>query len=373
MPLDLDKIAQSIGKTGFKLEYEIGNILRKSGWQLISNRCYIDDLEGTVREIDLLAYKVSSVKDFSIYTAMIISCKKSEANAWALLSRPIEGKDPNYNWRPFKGWSNHPAINYYMSKVEWTTAYHEELSKECPALFAPPEIDVFAFQEMSKNNCTVQNDKNIFSSITSLMKAQSYEIGLLDDRQKNKKSVYQFNLVSVIDSEIIRIFFEDEFVKTSIVESEDYLCRYILNKKEEIARIKFVTANSFPKVLGDYSELHAKNREIFKNNYENFYSDAYKDWSKTQLLLADFNKSARSALLGAKIRHSQKFTKVSDMSISWYKNDKKLAVDIDDSDADIDLLVKFNADQRFKSEIAKALSDVFLYKGDFVFEIGIPF
>lgn len=373
MPLDLDKIAQSIGKTGFKLEYETGNLLRKNGWHLISNRCYIDDLEGTVREIDLLAYKVNNVKDFSLYTVLIISCKKSEANAWALLSRPIEEKDPNYNWRPFKGWSNHPAINYYMSKMTWSAAYHEKLSKECPALFAPPEIDVFAFQEISKTNFTNQNDKNIFASITSLMKAQSHEMGILEERQKNKKRVYQFNLISVIDSEIVRIFFDEESIAASIVDSEDYLCRYILNEKEEVARIKFVTAESFPKVLGEYSTLHKKNCEIVETHYNKFYADAYREWPKTQLLLADFNKIAKPALISARLRQRKGFTKISDMSISWYAKGKKLTVDIDANDVDIDMLEKFNADEEFKTEIAKVLADVFLYKGEFSFDIGIPF
>lgn len=78
MAIDLVKLAQSISKTGFKLEYEIGKTLRKNGWHLISNRCYIDDLEGTVREIDLLAYKVTNLKDLSLYTVIIISCKKTK-------------------------------------------------------------------------------------------------------------------------------------------------------------------------------------------------------------------------------------------------------------------------------------------------------
>lgn len=78
MALDLQKVTQAIGKIGFKLEFEIGNILRLNGWHLISNRCYIDDLEGTVREIDLLAYKVNIVEGISVYTVIIVSCKKAK-------------------------------------------------------------------------------------------------------------------------------------------------------------------------------------------------------------------------------------------------------------------------------------------------------
>lgn len=373
MAIDLKKLAQSISKTGFKLEYEIGKILRNNGWHLISNRCYIDDLEGTVREIDLLAYKVTNLKDLSLYTVIIISCKKNEANSWALLSRPVDDKDPNYNWRPFKGWTNHTAINYYMSKMTWSPSYHEKLSKECPALFSAPDVDVFAFQEMSKANSSPQNDKNIFSSITSLMKAQSYEMSILKERQKNKKRVYQFNLASVIDSELVRISFQDDDTSAELVDSEDYLCRYILNQKEEIARIKFITASAFPEVLKEYSKLHASNCEIIQESYDKFYRDAYKDWSKTQVLLPEFNVSAKHDLRMALFRKTRKLPTVSDLSLSWDERQETLSVDIDANDIDLDMVEKLNQDDLFKKEIAKALKSVFHYEGDFSFDIAIPF
>ena len=373
MAIDLIKLVQSISKTGFKLEYEIGKILRKDGWHLISNRCYIDDLEGTVREIDLLAYKVTNLKDLSLYTVIIISCKKNEANSWALLSRPVDDKDPNYNWRPFKGWTNHPAINHYMSKMTWSPAYHEKISKECPMLFSAPNVDVFAFQEMSKANSSPQNDKNIFSSITSLMKAQSYEMSILKERQKNKKRVYQFNLASIIESELVRILFKDNDISAKLVDSEDYLCRYILNQREEVARIKFITADAFPEVLQQYTKLHKSNCEHIQDSYDKFYRDAYKEWSKTQVLLPEFNTLAKPALRMALYRHTRTFSKVSDLSLSWIEKQETLSIDIDGNDIDVDMIAKLNQDNQFKKEITNALASVFHYKGEFSFDIGIPF
>lgn len=373
MAIDLVKLSQSISKTGFKLEYEIGKVLRENGWHLISNRCYIDDLEGTVREIDLLAYKVSNLKDLSLYTVIILSCKKSETNSWALLSRPVDDKDPNYNWRPFKGWTNHPALNYYLSKMSWPHSYHEKLSKECPALFSAPTVDVFAFQEMSKANSSPQNDKNIFASITSLMKAQSYEMSILKERQKNKRRLYQFNLASVIESELVRILFQDNEVSAESVGSEDYLCRYILNQKEEIARIKFITASAFPEVLQQYTKLHKSNCKLIQENYDKFYRDAYKDWSKTKELLPEFNSIAKHALRMAHYRHTGKFPKVSDLSLSWNEKQETLSVDIDADEIDLNMILKLNQDNQFKEEIARAMTRVFHYDGAFTFDIAIPF
>ncbi|MEE5104476.1 hypothetical protein V2J92_07995 [Pseudomonas alliivorans] len=373
MSVDLEKLAQSISKTGYKLEYETGNILRKNGWQLISNRCYIDDLEGIVREIDLLAYMVTNVRDLAVYTVLIISCKKSESNSWALLSRPVNDKDPNYNWRPFKGWTNDPAINYYMSKMTWSPSYHEKLSKECPLLFSAPDVDVFAFQEMSKANSTPQNDRNIFGSITSLMKAQSYEMSILKERQKNKKRVYQFNLISIIESELVRILFQDEDVSAKMLDFEDYLCRYILNQKEDIARIKFITANAFPEVVQQYRKLHSANCEFIQESYDRFYKDAHKKWMKTKVLLKDFNDLAKHPLKMALYRQSGKYADVSDISLSWSEKRDELSVEIDADDIDFVSLDALNKDGQFKKEIKIAVTKIFHYEGDLIFDMAIPF
>ena len=87
--MDDDKYAKEILKTGFVLENKVGDTLRRSGWTVISNKYYEDDFEGSVREIDLLAYKVSKVQHVNVYTTILISCKKSEADIWGLIARSI--------------------------------------------------------------------------------------------------------------------------------------------------------------------------------------------------------------------------------------------------------------------------------------------
>ncbi len=257
--------------------------------------------------------------------------------------------------------------------MTWSPSYHEKLSKECPVLFSAPNVDVFAFQEMSKANSPPQNDKNIFSSITSLMKAQSYEMSILKERQKNKKRVYQFNLASIIESELVRILFQGDDVSAETVDSEDYLCRYILNQKEEVARIKFITASAFPEVLQQYTKLHTSNCELIQESYDKFYRDAYKDRSKIQVLLPESNALAKPALRMALYRYTRKFSMVSDLSLSWSEKQEALSVDIDADDIDLDMAAKLNQDNQFKKEIAKTVASVFHYEGDFSFDIGIPF
>lgn len=373
MAIDLEKVSSSIIKTGFHLEYKVGVMLREHGWHLISNRCYVDDHEGTVREIDLLAYKVNKVEDFLCFTVLVISCKKSEANAWAVLARGVEEKDPNYNWRPFKGWTNHPALSYYMKAKTWPHAYHDKFSEACPRIFKAPAFDVFAFQEMNKGSGSVQADKAIFSSITSLMKAQAYEMGLLANRRGSERCAYQFNLISVVDSELIRILFEGEKIESSLISDEDYLCRYILNKEEAIARIKFTTAEAFNELIDHYDEVHKQNRMYFSECYEKFYNDAYKAPRKSDLISADLFKAIFPSLRRSRADFDRKYLEIKLCWVIWNKNKERLEIGLD-TEGVTDALVKhLHADEKLTAATKAALLSVYKYTGKFIFEDGIVF
>ena len=110
------KYADEILKTGFILENKVADILADDGWILISNKYYEDDLQATVRELDILAYKTSEIDGVDIFTTLLISCKKSEENVWALISRKLDSKNPNIKWYPFHAWSNEIPIRYYLDK-----------------------------------------------------------------------------------------------------------------------------------------------------------------------------------------------------------------------------------------------------------------
>src|ERR1700755_572290 len=112
--LDLKAIETNLGKSGFLLEHEVTEILRRNGWNVINNKYYLDDVQDVAREIDLIAYKVSKIKlDFPktsqnlfFYTTLVVSCKKNEEKCWALLFRDADKKNPNIEWQPIKNWTN---------------------------------------------------------------------------------------------------------------------------------------------------------------------------------------------------------------------------------------------------------------------------
>lgn len=366
-----DQFSEQIQKTGFVLENAIAQQLKAARWTVISNRYYVDDAEESVREIDLVAYQVSRVQHFDVYTALLISCKKSEANAWALLCREIDLKDPNSNWQPLHAWSNDKAIAFQLAKSESARTYHESITPlKVGGALRTPAVEVFAFQEMNKASGVPQNDKAIFSATTSLMKAQAYELGALPQRRINP-AIYQFNLLSVVDSDLIRLFFDGPSIETQPVDQEHYIARYIIKKQATSSRIRFMRADAFATLLPEYSSLHLENCHWFDSQCNDFYVDVVKDPKRADVLVADFRKEVR-------------------WDIRWALVDKKLpAPDTDkidfywsDRNGQIQIYGPFgstgaqalNKDERVKGKVAAALKKIYRYTGKFEFDDDdIPF
>lgn len=169
-----------IQKTGFVLENPVAETLKTQGWYVISNKYYVDDSEETVREIVLVAYRVGKGANCKIFTTLIVSCKKSESNVWALLSRDIDLKAPNSDWWPLHAWTNDKVLAYSIAQPGAARRYHEDVAAlGVTDALQLPTAEIFAFQELSRETGAPQNDKVMFSAVTSLMKAQAYELAAL--------------------------------------------------------------------------------------------------------------------------------------------------------------------------------------------------
>src|SRR5712664_107617 len=315
-----------IAKTGFVLENRIAQALKAAKWTVISNRYYVDDAEESIREIDLIAYQATRVQHFDVYTTLIISCKKSEANAWALLARDIDLKDPNHDWQPLHAWSNDKALAFQLSGSGCAKRYHEGIARlGVTGVLQTPAVEVFAFQEMNKASGTPQNDKNIFAAITSLMKAQAYELGSLPQRKKTP-AVYQFNLLSIIDADLVRLMFSGQTIDATPVDNEHYIAQYIIKKRETFSRIRFLSADAFNNALRDYGALHAANCQWCDSECNTFYQDIVKDDERVNVLLEDFRKKAFSEIRWALIEKDMKAPEASSITLYWNKRKASLQV-----------------------------------------------
>ncbi|MBT3066115.1 hypothetical protein [Rhodoferax sp. U11-2br] len=362
--------AAEIRKTGFVLENDVAQTLRASGWTVISNKFYVDDSEESVREIDLVAYRVSKVQHFDVYTVLIVSCKKSEANAWALLARDINLKDPNSDWWPLHAWSNDKALAFQLAASGRAKAYHDAAKGHGVVdALSQPDVEVFAFQEMDKGTGKPQNDKPIFGAITSLMKAQAYELSALPGRKK-APAVYQFNLLSVVDTDLIRLKFSKTDIKQTEVDTEHYLARYIIRKREVFARIRFVRAGVFSTVLEDYVRLHLANCKWFATECDAFYSGVIQDWNRSDTLLDDFFRKIRFAVEWRLEGHFEREFDLSKPALYWDKTTNAPRIGFELPDDVIDFMTE---DSAIKKYFADALKSVFRYDGPFSVSFDIPF
>jgi hypothetical protein len=360
-----------IKKTGFILEHKITQVLKINGWSIINNKFYEDDLADTVREMDILAYKVSQIDDINLYTTLLFSCKKNEENAWALISRDIDLKDPNSNWWPLHIWTNDIPTNHELNSENINKEYYNFIFEDKGVtIMQPPEVDVFAFQELNKTNGKPQNDKNIFASLTTLMKAQSYEMGALGFR-KNDKCIYHFNLISVIDSDLIRIHLIDDKIDQLNIETELLVARYIIKKKEQFFRIRFIKADSFAKYIESFNQLHDSNIDFFKILRNSFYNDAIKSYIKVNLLSNEFkNEIAKDIVIASGYELNNEIVKNS-LFINWEEAKQYLRIFVTEDEV---LCEKLRLNEKLISRTKDALLKIFHFSGKFNYETDpLPF
>jgi hypothetical protein len=360
-----------ISKTGFVLEHSVSRMLQVHGWTVINNRYYVDDIEGTAREIDIIAYKASFVQHVLLYTTLIVSCKKSAKDAWILISKEADAHDPNLNWNPLHIWTNDRALNYFLDQDSWREGYCLSLGKQgCPELVAVPNRQIFAFQEMDRKSGKPGNDKNIFAAVTSLMKAQAYELSALPQR-KRSPSLYQFNLVSVIDSDLIRIDLSDSTATQVGVTSETYLANYIVNRQHTSARVRFVQFPALDAVLTEYDELDKANRVILERSLDQFFKDVMKNADRVSIYLDDFKK-AFSRRTGYWLRSTHKLDITPEkVFLDWSEESNSVSILVE---GDHSLSDAVGSDGNIRTEASKLLEKYYRYRGDFHIAVDeLPF
>lgn len=365
------KYIDGIKSTGFGLEFTISKSLTADRWTVINNKYYIDDVQGSAREIDILAYKVTVKDGIQIYTVLIISCKKSDKNAWALLAKDKNTNDPNIDWNPVTLWSNQKILKFIIeNNYDWKTNYVNSSQELNDQLFSPQK-HIFAFQELNKNDGKPKNDQAIFSSIVSSMKSQDYEIASLDKRKK-QEAIYNFNLISVVQAPLLRINYGDGEPSVDNISSDIYVGSYIINKKETISRVHFIMSDEFNSFLSTYNMLHSHNVQQTSVIFESYYADSLKDKRKVDLFLKEFSRNIRLDIHKV-IRGLRTVDNINNViGISWEEEKNCVEITVDDvwREEEVEAL---NSNNELKVKVASALKKIYRYEGQFHFDSNFPF
>jgi len=291
-----DDIKTNIQVTGFILEYTVGEILRQSGWDIISNRYYLDDLNGVPREIDILAYKKTKVKNINSYTCLLISCKKSVKNDWVFITKDKLNTSNNQIKVISNKWTNDKLIESLSGELENKKHLIFKLT-------ADPEIrscfesnkEVFAFQEVNKESSKVNNDKPIFSSINSLIKAVNYELSKLPEKS-TKPTICNFHLLSVVQTDFFEYHLNGEEVCVNEIHQTLYENKFIVNKKERNYLVDFITFNSFTDRLRVYNKVHLLFSEFYEKLLQGFYSNILDKRDKQTIHYASYGQSLNNII-----------------------------------------------------------------------------
>ena len=371
--MTLEKYVKGILKTGFVLENHIAQCLKKHSWSVISNKYYEDDFEDKVREIDLIAYKVCKAQHFDVYTCLVISCKKSESNVWALLCRDLNLNDPNLDFQPLHSWSNQASIQYQLSSASKAKEYYADMLKlGVKDVLDDPKFAIFAFQEMDSENGSPKNDKHIYNSIISLIKAQSYEMAALPERKK-APCVYQFNLLSVVDAEIVRLHFKGGKVSSAITESEHHVSRYILKRSQSFSKIRFINASVFESKLSAYDNLHHANVSWYNKTCDDFYLGIEKDSKRIKLYIDEFAKEIRSKIHLRIYKMLKQSIDIEDITLHWHEDKSSICIFLDIKESSEDIAIELKGDAELEEVISSALSKIYRYTGSFHIETDVPF
>lgn len=363
-------IDEAIETTGFVLENLITETLAADGWTTIPNRYYIDDASSSVREIDLIAYRASGSDDILCYTALIISCKKSSKNFFSFFTRDKKENDPNVDWDPVKIWTNNKALSYYFrndNSADWvahcksTPAYNDSLWVR---------RQMFASQEIDKKTGKVDNDTNIFNSISSLMKAQHYEIKSLNNGRAKKQCAYSIHLITIADTEMYTAHFSDGKRVVSPMKNENFVYNYIVGSSNVSSQIRFAHKDEIKSISSSYRRYHTEWTVYALRKIKDFYGDILGDrnhFEKRAYVYPDFEKELFT-WIGSHLEKSEHLEK----PYTWIQFNAKrnmAEILIESKPENVDDL---NNRSYVRGRVGMLLKEHFHYSGDFEFVATDP-
>lgn len=266
---DKTRIETAISKTGFLLEKHVSDILENNDWAVINNRYYIDSITNIPRELDILAYRARAYQGIYHYFTLLISCKKSEANDWVFLTKPIQNR--NIDLIPMTIYTNSEIIEATDYRVQLRNLINDNFETNAPFsdIFGI-ENNVFAFQEIE--NDKPKNDKAIFGSIDSLLKSVNFEIKSLSSRKKNMV-LYTFYLLTVFDGNMYESNLENNIVEVKEIKDVNYINRFIVDSNESFYRLQFSKKEYFTKLLNCYDLYFEREHALFCSVIDDYYTN----------------------------------------------------------------------------------------------------
>lgn len=376
----LKDVRCAIERSGFPLEHYIGTILKKHGWQIITNRNYIDDIKGIEREIDILAYKVytDTKENIKYITALIISCKKSDKHKWCFLTREIDEDDCNINWTPFHYCTSDERLKAMTESHLDNIIDRYKAHRAVKHLYSFDNM-VFAYQQLVEpanekertkigNLCAVKNE-DIYNSISTTIKAISSEKeGRLSAYSYIKhQRYYTFHALSIFEGDMYNAHFNSEGeVEVKEITNTKYLNRHIVGGIDDFYLVHFIKKNIFEFRLRLFDYLHEENCRTLPKMINKFYREIYNDPNKLKLVWGTAEDNIKTQI--KYILHSLGYLSTEFISITPILKNGILTIEVwGISTSDKQVFELLNSNEVLLDITKKSLSDFLRYNGEFKF------
>lgn len=262
--LNKSALSEAINRTGFPTEYKVQELLESRGWQVISNRYYIDDQKKIEREIDLVATK-NGIK-------LVISCKKSDTEFWAFMTSENPGVDV-----PFEYKTDDRVVNYFWDFEQDTLRHIIERYPNLSQLLTSTE-QVRAFQQIVTKNYLPNNDKQIYDSIITTIKAAEYE-------GAHSQADIAYFMISIFEGELVKYDFDTNDSIT--IDDIKYVNRHFIGNNDRYYCVHFIKYAALEKAIETYDAAAEELPKLINDLHTEFVTDVFSKKSRIDLFWDD--------------------------------------------------------------------------------------
>jgi len=363
--MSIDKIPQALAKTGFPLELKVANSFRKAGFGVITNRYYVDDVDGKSKELDLIAYKFTKGRDLDVVTAVLTSCKKDSENSWVFMSTKKEGIDPNIESNPLHVWTDCEPLSTFLKNEDWKSLYLQRVQGLSELFEATRQV--FGMQLTSANGDAPKNDRSMFDSISGLMKALDHELSILPKRVAGRKRIYQINLLTIVDAPLVDVSYDAE-PSAMLVDSLSHITSYIVNRSYKFGLLRFASASRIDAEVARYETLSRTNLTAFVEAQDNAYEAIKSNAAVQTYFAAKLLPKVRFIINGALQLSGD--DRITELSIHYDKERSVLVLRVD---GDAETIQAANDNEKALDAIRVAVKALSRYEGEVEMEMDFPF
>lgn len=231
MGYPVNKIRESIQRTGFSTELKTVQELLKQNWQTVHSTTYVDLDEGKSREIDALAVRrrTNAEPYYSFGFHLVVEVKHSD-NPWICFSsKPSYSRSPwsivhatntrspyskarNHDWLPM--FSGHCALDDYLrsDRILIGRAFHEIVNND---------TDKRVGQDQGVKNRPLAGLRQVTKAARFFADQLQEERDLSVSRPIYSPSIDVFHPVLVVDHELHEVHLDD--TGAEVIEQQDWI------------------------------------------------------------------------------------------------------------------------------------------------------